>query len=328
MRSLLFVLLVLIAKPGFATIRMSAADGNWNSASTWQDGILPVTGDSIIIRAGDVVTITQTIDFSSGSSSQLLISDSGTVVLNNGKRLKLSVGSAVYLVGYTSAISATGGGNSAFIDIGGVTVWAAGSTNTTGPVCFPSGISWCNGVVLPVIYSYWRLVSTPIGVMCEWGTSSEMNSDYFVIERTEDLITFREIGRVNASGVSYIPLNYQFFDTDINDGEKYYRIRQIDRNGDSYLTKTLSTRTGSGKMISVYPNPAREELFINLGYQQYNRVPVQVTILNAYGSVAGSFILNGPGTHKILLRDTFSSGVYVVQTDFGYTVQAVRIIIR
>lgn len=328
MRSLLFILLVLIAKPGFATIRVSAANGNWNSTSTWQDGILPVAGDSIIIRAGDVVTITQTVDFSSGSSSQLLISDSGTIVINNGKRIKLSTGSAVYLVGYISAISATGGGNSAFIDVGGVTVWTAGSTNTTGPICFPSTISWCNDVVLPVIYSYWRLVPSPIGVMCEWGTSSEMNSDYFVIERTEDMITFREIGRVKASGVSYTPQSYQFFDPDMNDGEKYYRIRQVDRNGDSYLTKILSTGANAAKMISVYPNPAHEELFINLGPEQFNRTPVKVTILNAYGSVAGSFILNGPGTHRIPLRGNYRSGVYVVQTDFGYTMQAVRIIIR
>ena len=49
-------------------------------------------------------------------------------------------------------------------------------------------------------------------VNLDWTTSSEVNSDYFEIERSVDGNPFTTIGRVDAAGYSVHSINYQLVD--------------------------------------------------------------------------------------------------------------------
>ncbi len=96
-----------------------------------------------------------------------------------------------------------------------------------------------------------------------WVTASERNNDYFVIERSDDAIDYDSIGYVDGSGTSY-RMNYYFFDDDTykQGSTCYYRIRQIDFDGSSTVSQTVSVSANlrtveneSTAEVEVFPNP-------------------------------------------------------------------------
>ena len=69
-------------------------------------------------------------------------------------------------------------------------------------------------------------------VKCEWQTASEINSDYFLVQRSIDAINFEIVGSVSAAGYSNSILEYEFDDHEPYDGVSYYRLQQFDRDGE------------------------------------------------------------------------------------------------
>jgi hypothetical protein len=64
-----------------------------------------------------------------------------------------------------------------------------------------------------------------------WSTASELNSDYFLIEKSFDGIDWDLVGSVNASGNSSQTVNYSLTDNDVRFGISYYRLKQFDFDG-------------------------------------------------------------------------------------------------
>ena len=74
----------------------------------------------------------------------------------------------------------------------------------------------------------------PIGAtnLLEWVTSTEINNNFFTIERAKDAIHFNPIGTIDGAGNSNIQLHYNFVDDSPTSGINYYRLKQTDFNGD------------------------------------------------------------------------------------------------
>lgn len=97
------------------------------------------------------------------------------------------------------------------------------------------------------LFKDWILVdnSTPLPVTllnfdtkCEsglttlnWSTASEINNDYFIIEKSTDAINFFPIGTIQGNGNSNVVINYSFIDNTPNFNIAYYRLKQVDFNG-------------------------------------------------------------------------------------------------
>jgi hypothetical protein len=105
-------------------------------------------------------------------------------------------------------------------------------------------------------------------VLLNWSTASETDFSHFIVERSIDLLNFRDIGRVNSAGnglgssVSY----YNFTDRNVPVGILYYRLKMIDIDGQTKFSKTLRiTVDRSVKLtLSTYPNPANTVLSLRL----------------------------------------------------------------
>jgi len=69
------------------------------------------------------------------------------------------------------------------------------------------------------------------GVDLKWVTSSEINNDYFTVERGQDGRNFVEVGRVAGAGNSNVERHYSFLDAEMPQATTYYRLRQTDYNG-------------------------------------------------------------------------------------------------
>jgi len=96
-------------------------------------------------------------------------------------------------------------------------------------------------------------------VLLKWITASEIQSHYFVVEKTTDFIHFIEVAKVAAAGNSNEILQYSATDNNPFSGESYYRLRQVDFDGQEHFSQYEAVAFGEFAQLSavVYPVPAR-----------------------------------------------------------------------
>lgn len=97
-------------------------------------------------------------------------------------------------------------------------------------------------------------------VELNWETASEINSDFFAVERSENGKDFKEVGRLKAAGDSDAPLQYRYIDEQVANrlsGSVFYRLRTVDFDG-SFEYSDITTVTLSDDDIPMITAFARE----------------------------------------------------------------------
>lgn len=92
----------------------------------------------------------------------------------------------------------------------------------------------------------------------EWVTATEINNDFFTVERSVDGVHFEAIGHENGAGNSSRELWYGFTDEEPLSGTSYYRLKQTDFDGQySYSPVERITRNNVlSNRLDLYPNPS------------------------------------------------------------------------
>ena len=85
--------------------------------------------------------------------------------------------------------------------------------------------------VLPIELLEFEAECENENVILRWSTGSEINNDYFDVEKSVDGISFSSIGIINGSGNSNNIINYSYNDYELESGMSYYRLKQVDFNG-------------------------------------------------------------------------------------------------
>ncbi|RPD49697.1 T9SS C-terminal target domain-containing protein [Hymenobacter sediminis] len=120
-------------------------------------------------------------------------------------------------------------------------------------------------------------------VAVSWETALERNSAYFTVERSLNARSFEPIGRVAAAGNSTATRRYSFTDDEPAAGTAYYRLHQVDINGESAYSPVVPVLNTAPLSGVVYPNPVTSELNIRLRTPLSG--PVSLRILDATGRV-------------------------------------------
>jgi hypothetical protein len=92
-------------------------------------------------------------------------------------------------------------------------------------------------------------------VQLKWSTASEQNSSHFEIERSANGIEFTNIGRESAAGNSQSTSNYAHWDAQPLNGISYYRLRQVDQNGNYSFSRVLQLKHQTTTAARIIPNP-------------------------------------------------------------------------
>ncbi|MCI5056491.1 MAG: hypothetical protein MRY83_10310, partial [Flavobacteriales bacterium] len=161
-------------------------------------------------------------------------------------------------------------------------------------------------------------------VKLEWETATEINNDYFVVERSKDGDAFEVIANVDGAGNSNTVRNYEAEDADPYIGLSYYRLKQVDFNGKTTYTKLVPVNndpfvgnTNPDKSFSIFPNPSDGE-FINISsnrkYLPHDEVFVVVTDANGKEMYSKVVITNDQGEFATAIDpyDRIPAGIYVV----------------
>jgi len=127
-----------------------------------------------------------------------------------------------------------------------------------------------------------RFTASPLAgqVRLAWTTGRELNNDYFVVERSQDGLTFSALGQVDGMGTTQVPTDYEYHDRQPFTGTNYYRLRQVDQDGSfQYSEVRTVTFAGDRQQLVIGPNPTHGH--IQLAYPQGQ--PLQFQLFNALG---------------------------------------------
>jgi hypothetical protein len=77
-------------------------------------------------------------------------------------------------------------------------------------------------------------------VKTSWTSSSEINNDFFTVERSPNGVDFTFAGRVEGAGNSDYEINYTLIDKNFDSGINYYRLKQTDFDGKETFSPIVS----------------------------------------------------------------------------------------
>jgi phosphoheptose isomerase len=159
---------------------------------------------------------------------------------------------------------------------------------------------------LPVELLYFAGEATDKGNLLTWATASEENNEGFEIQKSTDGRTFEKVGFVAGNGTSFDQQTYVFLDGYIGDAIAYYRLKQMDFDGDFEYSELIVLHNNGTTTAEVllYPSPVLDVLTIE-------NAEGFCTVYNTLGQHLRQFEITS--TLYFLNTDDLPIGTYTLQ---------------
>lgn len=193
----------------------------------------------------------------------------------------------------------------------------------SSPSC---GGSTCEGEIepfgaLPVDLVAFNAYLKDDAILVNWLTASEENNDYFDLQYSTNGLDFRTISTIEGEGTTSEVQRYEYLHTDIERGDNFYRIKQVDYDGNFEIFDiVVVTVKGDKDIFNIYPS----QVFNEINFETPSRVDKE-TEINIYNT-SGLLMQRGtlvPGEYKLSFDvSNLPAGVYFVRfvnEDFEYT---------
>ena len=161
-----------------------------------------------------------------------------------------------------------------------------GFSMTTGPGNI-SPCQVCSNSPLPVEMKNFTAKVNGNRVILNWETASEFQNSHFVVERSLDGNRFDPLGVVAGNGTTTVDHHYQFEDDKALSGETYYRLKQVDFNGDFEYSEVVSVVIEGEFNISVTPNPVEESAIVR--FDDYLTKDSKLNITTLHGEIIQTY---------------------------------------
>lgn len=186
---------------------------------------------------------------------------------------------------------------------------------TTSPFDFAwGGTAILDCSALPVTWLHLDGIHKDGANILEWSTASEINNDYFSIERSVNGFDFEEIHRMDGAGNSSQMLDYRYTDYHVSTEMTYYRLKQVDYDGGHSYTAIIAVQAfDSSSEIHIYPNPMGDELNLDLGKREGGVVSIY--------DETGRVLLFEELNERLSTLDVHNldSGIYQLRWTDGFT---------
>lgn len=164
-------------------------------------------------------------------------------------------------------------------------------------------------VVLPIQLIYFSSICKKYNEL-SWATATEVNNNYFIIEKSYDGINFSFVEKINGSGNSNSVKTYSYVDYSSNFSLVYYRLKQVDFSGDFSYSDIISTICNtSNELLDIFKSNSND-----LDFVIKNAIPEKDYKLMIYDQV-GKCLVNKNikvqySEQNISLEEYLSSGIY------------------
>ena len=187
---------------------------------------------------------------------------------------------------------------------------------------------------LPVELLSFEAVLNDGEVILDWKTASEINNDFFEIQRSENGEDWTVIGEVEGNGTSNEIISYNYVDKTPLFGKSFYRLRQVDFDGQFEYSGVVSVDnafTGQKMQARLFPNPTSQDN-VNLRIITANRTnKINVKIVNIHGDVYYETSCDPEVFNEdknITIGREMSSGIYILLVEQAGEIFKSKVIIR
>lgn len=185
-----------------------------------------------------------------------------------------------------------------------------------------------NPDTLPVELIYFEAHPQVESILVKWGTATEIENFGFEVQRSTDLITFEVLEFIFGHGTSFVTHHYEYVDSPLTSGTYYYRLKQIDTNGDFKITDTINATLVTSvndenknqiinfELLQNYPNPFNPITIIN--YQLVISNYVELIVYDVLGNKVVKLVneWQTTGLYRIEFdadKYNITSGIYYYQ---------------
>ncbi len=184
-----------------------------------------------------------------------------------------------------------------------------GSGSACDPVAFPPfGLFG----PLPVELLHFTAQPSKAHVSLNWATASELNNDYFDVERSTDGRSFQKIERVKGAGTTDVTLHYSYKDVKPQRGQNYYRLKQVDFDGAFEYTNIITADfKGSDQVVKIIPTHTYGEL--NVVFFEIFDQDAPIEVFNLIGNRVLTGYLPAGGNEVHFDVSNLNSGQYYIR---------------
>ena len=318
------------SQSGSANIRSGGGGGGANGSGGGGSGQNPGSGgngtSSLILDGIDAARIFNGFGGGGGATGR-----------NSSSQQSNSTGGAF------AANRLGGNGNSISGGVGGVGLINTGSGGGAGRGGGGDGgsgivIIRVSYKVLPVdfVSFFAKHITENNSVELNWATAKEWGNSHFDIERSVDGINdFKKVGEVQGMGWKDTVSEYQYTDLSLplTGGNIYYRLKQVDFNGNFSISKVISVKVNGVQFTHgvwrAYPNPIKgEQLRISLlDGSQYNMEKIKFRIIHPT-SVSREIIVNSENEMNEILSQMVGGipkGVFIIELSWGQKIEHIKV---
>ena len=204
-------------------------------------------------------------------------------------------------------------------------------------------------LALPVQLSEFQASESNGVVLLEWRTESELDNLGFIIQRKrfgeawEIIASFQDNGDLAGRGTATSAADYSFIDDDVSTGRYYYRLADVNINGDvtyhSVTSIAVSSAGANGQLLAVdsvmlypaFPNPFNPSTTLN--YYLPNSAFVNIAVYDIAGRMTTTLLsdIKQAGLHQIQWNGVndkgkvLAGGVYFIHFRSGKIQQTQKV---
>ncbi|MEO6316285.1 MAG: T9SS type A sorting domain-containing protein [Chitinophagaceae bacterium] len=154
-----------------------------------------------------------------------------------------------------------------------------------------------------------------------WSTSDEINVDHYEIQRSDDGVVYYTAGMIAARNIASLQ-QYEFSDGKRLNDITYYRLRSVDADGKSKLSKVVKVTDNNGTgVFMAASNPVRNSVRITIknlsGVFEY-----RINTISGQTIQRGTIKMPAAGMYDIYLSSAVKTGIYLLEiqkTGFRFT---------
>lgn len=202
-------------------------------------------------------------------------------------------------------------------------ITSANTLTSFSPLTFGSATNYNN---FPVELLYFKATVQDKQTNLTWATATEQHSAYFEVQHSADGKMFKTFEQVHAAGNSTERSEYQVIHPSPVRGINYYRLRQVDLDGQYVFSPISSVYLDDKHTLVVYPSPARGEL---VSFYAPQNGMAHIRLYNSSGMElmnTEQWLLEGEQTPMLL--QNVPSGNYLLQVTMQGSVYTQKIAVQ
>lgn len=278
-------------------------------------------GTELTIRGCDTLRITGNVTFANNS---VLDVEPCAVLIIEGNLLNKNNSNQINIDGGLTVEGNFSGGNGSVISGNGI-------TDVIGTITL-DGDGTITTSILPIELLEFSAIFNENKVDIFWSTASEINNEFFIIERSKDGYEWHEISSVSGAGNSSSIQEYYETDKEPLSGVSYYRLTQVDFDGNSETFNVVPVENIAGGLITfnIFPNPTTQDN-INLSFNGFEDQEILVVVRDIQGKEYYSKVTvveNNDEIQLLSVDNILPAGVYLVTASSLNELYSQKVIIK